>query len=237
MLDATTKDTALKSLSQYLGIEATQLSQIFKELQIPKTSNPSEYLLEYIESEFSPTQKRVEGVFFHASRVRSTQTFWDAGIRTKSDIQEELYSYLQELSKDIPHDGEYKSGMSISERESFGELDEGPFAYLLRDESFSNRAGDRDYTHMPELVQDIAGELCGENNYQRLLDKFTHNTIPCVVHFQQSFTDDEVGKFIYFVYLNCQGYELSESIDLAKHQYNSQGSPIAADHILKVEKL
>jgi len=237
MLDATTKDTALKSLSQYLNVEPSYLSQTLREIQISEACDPAEYLLSYVESEFGEIQQLPKGVWFHGSRVQSPKTFWDSGICTKSDMLEELYSYLKKLSKDIPYDGEYKSGMTISERESFGKIDEGPFAYLFRDECFSSETGERDYTKMPELVQDIAGELCGENNYPKLLDIFTRNTVPCIVHFHHLLSDYEISRFIHFVYLNSRNSNFSDVISLTSCQVNFRGDSIEASRILKVEEL
>ena len=72
MLDATTKDTALKSLSQYLNVEPSYLPQTLRERQIPEAcDHPAEDLLNYVQSEFGVMQKPLEGVWFHGSRVQS----------------------------------------------------------------------------------------------------------------------------------------------------------------------
>ena len=236
MLDATTKDTALKSLSQYLNVEPSYLSQTFREIQIPEANDPAEYLLSYVENKFGKIQQLPEGVWFHGSRVQSPKSFWESGIRTKSEMHDSVYEFLSVLAHDIPCDGEYPHSISTNAKESLGFLDEGPFASLFREQCISPGRGPHNYTHVPELVEDLAGQLCG-SNYSRLVSKFQDSTRPCIVHFKITMSSHHLSKFLYFVFLTCSGFSTGEASQVVHCFCNLKGKPVEPGRIIKIETL
>lgn len=236
MLDATTKDTALKSLSQYLNVKPSYLSQTLREIQISEACDPAEYLLSYVESEFGEIQQLPKGVWFHGSRVPYPQSFLNIGIRTKSEMCNNLMKYLKPLARDIPYEGDYPHSVSKTAKDSLGLQDEGPFASLFRDQCISPDHGSHDYTKTPELVEDLAGELCG-GNYEKLVAKFQSNTLPCIVHFTHTLSSHHLQKFLYFVFLICQDYSSREASQAVRCFCNLNGKPVLPNKIIKIEQL
>ncbi|WP_206360714.1 hypothetical protein, partial [Vibrio sp. F13] len=60
--------------------------------------------------------------------------------------------------------------------------DEGPFAFLIRCVAIEAPGSNHSYTHTPEMVEDIAGSLLGEN-YEQLVQRFRDITNPFIVSF------------------------------------------------------
>ena len=63
-----------------------------------------------------------------------------------------------------------------------GNHDEGPFAFLIRDIAIHAPSPNHDYLDAPEMVEDIAGTLLGEN-YSQLVNRFKETSTPCLVSF------------------------------------------------------
>ena len=86
-----------------------------------------------------------------------------------------------------------------------------------------------------ELVDDIAGELLGEN-YRALTERFSTESTPCVVHFAGEPNARTFARALRYVYESLiEGREDIESAASACEYFDGGGVPVPPDRILRIE--
>jgi hypothetical protein len=107
----------------------------------------------------SRTLPRFSVRWFHGTRLHQNHTLMTDGLLPAHMMKERLRDCLQSLCEGLERRGYSPVGTSIS----FKPQNEGPFGMLCRTAVVSPAGNNGHYICRPELVDDIAGELLGEN--------------------------------------------------------------------------
>lgn len=205
---------ALKSIALYLDAD-----QVYRELQ----------------SIIGPPEKNFGITWFHGTRIKDHKSFLEEGILTRSMVAHEIRTTLISLKAELNPSGEYPFKLSSAAKENSNH--EGPFANLIKDVAIYSPDAHHDYTCTPEIVEDIAGALVGEN-YRQLVDRYRNETEPCIVSFvDQSDNEDFLSKAIYYVYLIECGEALIDAASCANTCLNAGGRIIKPQQIVRIEVL
>ena len=175
-----------------------------------------------------------EVLWFHDTRVRDINSFYECGILTKKEIYPKLYLLLKSLSDGLETSGNYINDSSVSAK--FNINDEGPFAFMIRCLAIEAPNSYHNYTKAPELVEDIAGSLLGEN-YHQLVSRFQESTIPCLVSFTAKPIGSELSRTLFFLKLIQDGKSEIEAGSIVNIFLDSCGKSITVDRIVNIEKL
>lgn len=148
-------------------------------------------------------------------------------------IEDRLRTYLTSLSDGFQPRG--SSPFSISK--TCKPKIEGPFGLLFHEAVVRPSGCNGSYIHSPELVQDIAGELLGEN-YDMLVSRFRDETDPCVVHFMGKPTARTLcSALLYAHQTNVEMRDSTEVANSATTCFDGEGKPVLPQMILKIECL
>lgn len=176
----------------------------------------------------------VDVLWFHGTRVEDESSFYKSGILPKGKVREGLYSKLKSLCVGLERSGENKFYSSMAGKDLIN--DEGPFAFLIKNVAVNATGIFHNYTKAPEMVEDIAGCLLGEN-YSQLVRRFQESTTPFIVSFIAKPRGCEVPKALVFLKLIKDGASEFEAGSVANTFFDSKGETVAADRILKIERL
>lgn len=232
LLNCESPDAALNSLGKILGFAPNILLSRLRSTKIDANDRADEveeklgvhFLLEEIEVDFSVC-------WFHGARLHQNHTVLTEGLLPTHIVRPRLKALLQSLSVGLERSGE--SPFSISQ--NFKPKKEGPFGMLCRTAVVSPAGCDGNYIDRPELIDDIAGELLGEN-FRDLTDRFANESDPCVVHFAGPAFGSTFKKALRYVYeTHIEGRDDVESAASLNAYFDGGGEIIPAERILKLE--
>jgi hypothetical protein len=110
----------------------------------------------------------------------------------------------------------------------------GPFAFLVRDAIVQRCSLTHDYLGCPEIVEDLAGIMVGENA-PRLIDQFRRMTRPCIVKFRSSEPRDDVAEVaLLYCYSTLWGQRQGISTNTC---FDAGGQAIPSTDIVGIEYL
>ena len=148
-------------------------------------------------------------------------------------IKEQIRTRLQSLCEGLERVG----NSPFTTSRIFKPPIEGPFAVLCREAAVTPMGCNGNYISRPELVDDIAGDLLGEN-FRELTTRFAQESESCVVHFIGRPCDGVLQKALRFVYeTQVEGRDTIESANSSTAGFNGHGKPIPPEMILKIERL
>lgn len=234
MLNCETPDSALSSLSEILGVAPIMLLDSLRSTEINADDLTDEveqkladkFLKEAMELDFSVC-------WFHGARLHRSHTLWTEGLLPTHMVEPRMRVLLQSLSEGLEQQG--NSRFSISR--TFKPTREGPFGMLCRTAVVTPAGCNGSYVFRPELVDDIAGELLGEN-FRALTDRFASESDPCVVHFEGPPTESTLKKALRYVYeTRIEVRDDVESAASSNTFFDGGGEAIPPGRILKLEFL
>lgn len=169
--------------------------------------------------------------WFHGTRLHQNHTLMTDGLLPAHMMQGRLRDCLQSLCEGLERRGDSPVGAS----KIFKPQNEGPFGMLCRTAVVSPAGLNGHYICRPELVDDIAGELLGEN-YRALTARFSRESAPCVIHFAGAPKATTLGRALRYVYETLiEGRDDIESAASACEYFDGGGEHVSPDMILKIE--
>lgn len=108
---------------------------------------------------------------------------------------------------------------------------------LCRDAAAAPSGSNGRYLCRPELIDDIAGELLGEN-YRALTQRYAEESDPCIVHFVGSPVDRVLHRAIRYVYeTQVEGVNSIESANTVCTCFDGGGELVCPERIVLIERL
>ena len=171
-------------------------------------------------------------IWFHGTRTEDESLFHKLGILTKSKARKFIEPRLKELSDGMKSFGSNPFSMSLSGKQ--GDHDEGPFAFLFRDIAIHAPSPNHNYLDAPEMVEDIAGVLLGQN-YEELVVRFKERSVPCLVSFISESKEYELPQALLYLKLIEDGETDFEAASSANTFFDSENVIVSPDRIISVE--
>ena len=250
ILDCESPDSAYVSVEQILGLNRSQLDELFTEIDLDSIyttdSHPDIPADTYLFCEVMKCS-RLDGEYqddcwFHLTRTLESNRF-DNGILPLGHCIDSIWEFLYSLiDRQISRQQWEQFRASLSKRGGhYAYLYNmkvnlpqywGPYAILVKDIAFkAKEVGAHDYFRVPEIVEDVC--ICfGETFRVSLLDAFRSSTRPCIVKFTAPYRDDALKKALYYLY----HVQREETLHIeCSTCFDGKGNPIPADKILKVE--
>jgi hypothetical protein len=193
---------------------------------------PEEYIYKEICGALGDPKSKIKAMWFHGTRTNNITSFHTRGILPKSSIKKEIELLLISLSSEIEKKGSNTFAMSTQEKETPD--DEGPFATLFKDMAIHPPKGYHSYIDVPEMIQDIAGTLFGEN-YDQLVMRYKSITKPYVVSFISEAGQLELSRALWYLHSIVDGDPPIEAAKIANTFFNSNGITIDPSRIVKSE--
>lgn len=237
ILDCSSYESVKSSLCEAFNTTEDVMASILKSVENDGTVDY--YTLEQnvelaVREELGAPDSELEVLWFHGTRVEDHRSFYEHGILTKTLVKEQLVSRLSSLATGIEKMGEHPFSLSMSGKN--GDHDEGPFAFLIKTIAIQAPGVNHNYTDAPELVEDIAGTLVGQN-YRELVSRFQEITQPFIVSFTAKARGDEVFNALFFLKLMLDGQSELEAGYTANTFFNSNAEVILPHRIKSVENL
>ena len=230
VLDCTSTDSVFATVSTILGITREEMERILRSVgAIPPREEPAAFVVHKIFSQISPPTYPITSKWFHATRVLDPNRFLLEGIYPKRDIYPEILRTLTQLSQGMKSYGDYPNRLSAEGKAFHNE--EGPFAFL-----FLSEAIDSHFVKSPELVEDLAGLMLGEN-YHELVERFRSVTRPCIVVFRAKAEEQAFESALYYAYLVSTGEDEKEAAREANTCFDGGGKRIPPTDVIEVQLL
>lgn len=171
--------------------------------------------------------------WFHGTRLHQNHTLMTDGLLPAHMMKVRLRDCLKSLCEGLERRGDSPLGTS----KSFKPQNEGPFGMLCRTAVVSPAGNNGHYICRPEMVDDIAGELLGEN-YRALTERFSIESTPCVIHFAAVPNATTLARALRYVYETfIEGRDDIEAAASACEYFDGGGVPVPPDRILQIEPL
>ncbi|ENX3946293.1 hypothetical protein ACFO1C_001619 [Photobacterium damselae] len=237
ILDCSSYESVKRSLCDAFHTTEEELISVLKSVINDKQIDyyTLEKKVEYaVREKFGEYDSKLEILWFHGTRVEDPESFRKHGILTKSLVKDRLTQRLSSLASGLEKSGSNPFALSMSGKN--GNHDEGPFAFLIKIVAIQAPGANHNYTDVPELVEDIAGTLLG-NNYKELVFRFQKITKPYLVSFIAEPKKDEVFKALFFLKLMVDGESELDAGESANTFFNSNGKVISPDRIKSIHHL
>lgn len=238
ILDCSSFESTKKSVIDIFKTNEQQLLDILGAIDssIVSYSLLRELLYEEVCNELGEPTCDIDVIWFHATRVEEIELIFEHGILTKTKARELIEPRLNKLSKGFIHYGGNPFEESQAAGDEFGVHDEGPFAFLIRHTAINPPQDIHNYHDVPELIENISGELLGEN-YRLLVDRFKELAEPYVVSFIIKQNGSELSRALLYLKLVIDDVPDQEAADSANTFFNSRGVIVTPDKIISVEKI
>lgn len=235
ILDCSSYDSAKKSLVRIFGVKEEELSSILSSLSPYEGDQPpEECLYNSVCEAIGDPSGDISVIWFHGTRVEDENLFHERGILPKSSAREFIEPRLKELAEGLFSSGDNPFTLSLSGKQ--GPHDEGPFAFLIKDVAIQAPGVNHSYVEVPEIVEDIAGTLLGEN-YFHLVERFQEVATPYIVSFLANPKGYEIGHALWFLKLVEDGESEIDAGSTANTFFNSEGETILPEKIQYVEPI
>ncbi len=237
ILDCSSYESVKRSLCDAFHTTEEELISVLKSVENDKQIDY--YTLEKnveraAREKLGEPDSELEILWFHGTRVEDHKSFSEHGILTKSLVKDQLVQRLSSLASGLEKSGSNPFSLSMSGKN--GDHDEGPFAFLIKAVAVQAPGSNHNYTDAPELVEDIAGTLLG-NNYKELVFRFQEITKPYLVSFTAKPRGGEVFKALFFLKLMVDGESELDAGESANTFFNSNAEVISPDRIKSFHNL
>ncbi|MDD2610955.1 MAG: hypothetical protein PHX60_14970 [Giesbergeria sp.] len=234
ILNCESPTSALNSLTDILGVTAATLIDRMQSTEIGAddlTDDVEQTLVaQFLADTYIP---KFLVLWFHGTRLHRNHTLMTEGLLPAHRMEPRLRYCLQSLSEGIERRGCSRFASSKTWKPSH----EGPFAMLCRTAVAVPSGVNGSYIFRPELVDDIAGELLGEN-FRALTDRFAQQSNPSIIHFLGSPTAVVLQRALRYVYETLiEGRDDIESATSSNACFDGGGIPVPPERILKIEIL
>lgn len=232
LLNCETPISALTSLSEVLGVAPIMLLDRLRSTQIGANDLTDE-IEQKLADEFLTEVTGLDFAvcWFHGARLHQSHTLLTEGLLPTHIVEPRLRALLQTLSAGLERRGNSRFATS----KTFKPAHEGPFGMLCRTAVVRPASLNGCYIFRPELVDDIAGELLGEN-FRALTDRFASESAPCVVHFAGPPTESTLKKALRYVYeTHIEGSDDVESAASSNACFDGGGEVILPYKIIRIE--
>ena len=232
LLNCETSVSALHSLAEILTTTPETLLEELRAVEIGCDDNADYVEQKLADRLFASRQLPSFSVhWFHGARLHRNHTIMTDGLLPAHMMEVRLRSLLQSLCEGLERRGDSPFGVS----KSLKPRNEGPFGMLCRTAVVSPAGLNGHYICRPELVDDIAGELLGEN-YRALTERFSRESTPCVIHFAGVPKATTLARALRYVYETLiEGLDDIESAASACEYFDGGGVPVPPDKILQIE--
>jgi hypothetical protein len=228
-------ETPVSALHSLAGILTTTPETLLEELRAVEigyddlTGDVEQKLEDQLLASRTPPRFSVR--WFHGTRLHQNHTLMTDGLLPAHMMKERLRDCLQSLCRGLERRGCSPFGTS----KSFKPQNEGPFGMLCRTAVVSPAGDNGHYICRPELVDDIAGELLGEN-YRALTERFSIESTPCVIHFAGVPNATTLARALRYVHETLiEGLADIDSAASACEYFDGGGLPVPPDRILQIE--
>lgn len=236
ILDCSNQDAAWSTVSEIFNTNRSDLYLLLKSIfpYRDRIYKPEEYIYEEVCGVLGEPHSKIKAVWFHGTRTKDIDSFRRRGILPKSVIRREMDSALANLCHGIQKEGENQFDMSIQGKKT--PADEGPFAVLFREVAVHAPGFHHSYIDTPEMVEDIAGALFGEN-YDQLVMRYKSITKPYVIAFTGEAGKHELSLALWYLHSIVDGDAPVEAADRANTCFNSNGVAIDPLRIVRYEQV
>ena len=233
-LDCSSYESTRKSLLDIFSTTEEKLNSVLQSINPFEISckSPEKALYDEACDILGHPKGNISVVWFHGTRIEDESLFYELGILTKSKAKKFIEPRLKELSEGMESFGANPFSMSLSGKQ--GDHDEGPFAFLFRDIAIHAPSPNHNYLDAPEIVEDIAGTLLGEN-YSQLVSRFKETSTPCLVSFISDSKGYEVPQALFYLKLVEDGEPHFEAASSANTFFDSENIIVSPDRIKSVE--
>lgn len=194
------------------------------------TYQPEEYIYKKICDALGSSRSEIKAMWFHGTRTNDIASFHTRGILPKSAIKKEIESALISLSSGIERKGNNQFSTSIQGKQA--PADGGPFAVLFKEVAVHAPGFNHSYIDVPEMIEDIAGTLLGEN-HDKLVTQYISITKPYVVTFVGEAGQHELSLALWYLHSIVDGDPPVEAADRANTCFNSNGITIDSLRIVR----
>ena len=205
-LDGETRESALLSVSEILGLTCTNLTNFFMEFDLWDyvekhgygEEGPGNLLLKTLLMQIKCNWGFSHTAWFHMTRFLATEEFKE-GLKTYSDAIDDIWDLLFEINPSDITRSEWDSFRMSKESDLSSNLgqyhyyrtngvgQEGPYGILVPELRSGNPLIKQD--HYLEEAPEIVTHIC-QSFGQNLLKEFQEKTKPCIVKFET--TDNEL---------------------------------------------
>lgn len=233
-LDCSSYESAKASVSRIFNTDETTLIGALKTLPPYQdtSQSPSTHIYQQIFLKIGSPIDDFKTIWFHGTRVDSPASFHLDGILPKSVMKPKLKATLASLVDGLAHSGRNPFSLSLAGKQT--KADEGPFAVLFKDVAIHAPEANHSYIEAPEMVEDIAGSLLGEN-YHLLVERYKKITKPYIVSFVEQSSGYELPCVLWYIHLIENGETFIDAASIANTCFNAGGKLMAPQQIHKIE--
>lgn len=234
LLNCESSEAALTSLGKILGAVPGKLLDRLRSSKID-VNDLADEVEEKLANQFLPEAIGLDYsvCWFHGTRLHRSHTILTDGLLPMHMVEPRLRTLLQTLSAGLERRGSSRFATS----KVFKPPCEGPFGMLCRTAVVSPAGLNGSYIFRPELVDDIAGELLGEN-FRALTDRFSNESDPYVVHFVGAPTESTLKKALRYVYeTQIESRDDVESAASSNTCFDGGGEVILPAQIIRIESI
>lgn len=235
-LDCSSIESAQQSLCEIFNATEIELLALLRSVRPFESMNqrPEDVIYERFCTQFGTPLYPVNVIWFHGTRVEDLDSFYKYGLLPKTEAKNLIEPRLKELAIGLKQTGKNPFSSSIAGKQ--GEHDEGPFASLIRDAVVYAPGNHHSYVKAPEIVEDISGELLGEN-YCQLVNRYQKITKPCVVAFFSNAKGGEIPHALLYLKLVEDGGSAIDAAGDANTFFCADGKIIPPEQIQSIEQL
>lgn len=235
ILDCSSYDSAKESIAAIFDIEEESLISLLSPLSpYDGDRSPEDFLYDSMCEAFGEPCDDMSVLWFHGTRVEDESLFYERGILPKSLAREFIEPRLRQLSEGLESIGSNPFAVSISGKQ--GPHDEGPFAVLIKDVAIHAPGSYHSYVEVPEMVEDIAGCLLGEN-YGQLVGIYQELASPYVVSFLADAQGYELPNALFFIKRVMDGETENDAGSAANTCFDAEGEVIQPEAIQHIDPL
>lgn len=247
-LNCSTIETANQSIVNILNISEKQLQEELcriksvielEKIYIKDIENLNDFIkiIKIITHNDSPlnsilskTEYLAYGLWFHSTRTHDSEKIREKGLFPTSRIKSDLKKFLENLSHGLTSFGIYKNQAGASMKIAMGKEDDGPHAFLLKRLDCENN-----FLEIPEIIEDIAGEILGEQS-DLLVERYKKISKPCfVIFFAPISQDDFLAAFLWIFLIFHNQPEEHLISEIKARNFNGKGSPVPPNDIYDIE--
>ncbi|MBU1620268.1 MAG: hypothetical protein KJ556_11150 [Gammaproteobacteria bacterium] len=235
-LDCTSLESAQQSLCEIFNATEIELLALLRSVRPFESMDqrPEDVIYERFCTQFGAPLYPIKVTWFHGTRVEDLHSFYKYGILPKTEAKNLIEPRLKELAIGLKRKGKNPFSSSIAGKQC--EHDEGPFASLIKDAVVHAPSNHHSYVKAPEIVEDISGELLGEN-YSQLVNRYQKITKPCVVAFLSNARGGEISHALLYLKHVEDGDSAIDAAGYANTFFCADGEIISPERIQSIEVL
>lgn len=244
ILDCENYDSIISSLNSIFSTSENDIPSFLKSIDLDKIWKNSrkekradEYMFDEFIKEFKLDESKIiKAYWFHNTRVLKNSEFKE-GILPLSSAINKIEILINVIIKklQIPINNTSLSESYVIHNKLNYKINQGPWAFLIRDFAFEKTDGIHDYLKSPELIEDILHFKYFEN-YGVIFREFQNTTVKCIIKFktETEFHHKKLLPVINYLYNKVN----DEKMDWKSNaNFSNNGKIISPKMILKIDYL